>query len=59
MTMTSPAPGTARSPGVSYQELLDGDSRPENVPAVLRWQSNHNKELTGVVNASMRAALHV
>ncbi len=27
--------------------------------AVVRWQSNHHKELTGIVNASMRAALHV
>lgn len=34
-----PAPGTARSPGLSYQDLLNADSRPENVPAVLRWQS--------------------
>jgi phenylpropionate dioxygenase-like ring-hydroxylating dioxygenase large terminal subunit len=40
MTLTDPTPGAARSPGVSYQELLDGDSRPENVPVVLRWQSN-------------------
>ena len=40
MTMTQPAPGTARSPGPSYQDLLDTDSRPENVPVVLRWQSN-------------------
>jgi len=31
--------GSARSPGVSYQQLLDNDTRPENVPAVLRWQS--------------------
>jgi phenylpropionate dioxygenase-like ring-hydroxylating dioxygenase large terminal subunit len=31
-----PAPGEARSPGITYQELLDTDSRPENVPAVLR-----------------------
>jgi len=31
-----PAPGEARSPGISYQELLDTDSRPENVPVVLR-----------------------
>ena len=28
-----------RSPGVDYQSLLDTDSRPENVPVVLRWQS--------------------
>ncbi len=46
MTMTAEptnstpgAPGSARSPGASYQDLLDGDSRPENVPAALRWQS--------------------
>jgi nitrite reductase/ring-hydroxylating ferredoxin subunit len=32
------AAGAARSPGVTYQDLLDGDSRPENVPAALRWQ---------------------
>jgi nitrite reductase/ring-hydroxylating ferredoxin subunit len=31
-------PGWARSPGLSYQDLLDADSRPEAVPAVLRWQ---------------------
>ena len=31
--------GAARSPGVDYQTLLDQDSRPENVPPVLRWQS--------------------
>ena len=30
-------PGTARSPGVSYQELLDSDPRP--VPEVLRLES--------------------
>lgn len=34
-----PAAGAARSPGISYQDLLDADSRPENVPPVLRWQS--------------------
>ena len=28
-----------RSPGITYQELLDSDSKPENVPDVLRWQS--------------------
>jgi nitrite reductase/ring-hydroxylating ferredoxin subunit len=28
-----------RSPGITYQELLDTDSRPGNVPHVLRWQS--------------------
>jgi phenylpropionate dioxygenase-like ring-hydroxylating dioxygenase large terminal subunit len=28
-----------QSPGLTYQQLLDSDSRPENVPAVLRWQS--------------------
>jgi phenylpropionate dioxygenase-like ring-hydroxylating dioxygenase large terminal subunit len=31
------APADARSSGISYQELLDADSRP--VPEVLRWQS--------------------
>jgi nitrite reductase/ring-hydroxylating ferredoxin subunit len=31
------APGAARSPGISYQELLDQDTHP--VPAVLRLQS--------------------
>jgi phenylpropionate dioxygenase-like ring-hydroxylating dioxygenase large terminal subunit len=30
-------PGTARSPGVSYQELLDTDTH--KVPDVLRWES--------------------
>jgi phenylpropionate dioxygenase-like ring-hydroxylating dioxygenase large terminal subunit len=30
-------PSDARSPGLSYQELLDSDTRP--VPEVLRWQS--------------------
>jgi hypothetical protein len=40
MTMTQPSPGAARSPGARYQDLLDHDSRPENVPVVLRWQSN-------------------
>ncbi len=49
MTITNPrvgappapgAPGGARSPGATYQELLETDSRPENVPAVLRWVSN-------------------
>ena len=41
MTLTAdpPARGAARSPGVTYQQLLDNDSRPENVPVVLRWQS--------------------
>lgn len=29
----------ARSPGAGYQDLLDNDTRPENVPVVLRWQS--------------------
>jgi phenylpropionate dioxygenase-like ring-hydroxylating dioxygenase large terminal subunit len=29
--------GRARSPGLSYQQLLDADTRP--VPEVLRWQS--------------------
>ena len=40
MTLTPDAPGTARSPGATYQDLLDDDSRPENVPVVLRWASN-------------------
>jgi len=40
MTMTQPAAAQNRSPGPSYQELLDRDSRPENVPAILRWQHN-------------------
>jgi hypothetical protein len=40
MTVTQPAPGSARSPGASYQGLLRSDGRPENVPVVLRWQSN-------------------
>jgi nitrite reductase/ring-hydroxylating ferredoxin subunit len=35
-------PRVARSPGISYQELLDTDSRPENVPVVLRWQRNEH-----------------
>ena len=37
MTLTADTAGRARSPGLSYQELLDTDSRP--VPDVLRWQS--------------------
>jgi nitrite reductase/ring-hydroxylating ferredoxin subunit len=40
MTLIESAPGAARWPATSYQELLDRDSRPENVPVVLRWQSN-------------------
>ncbi len=40
MTVAQPAPGSARSPGASYQGLLTSDSRPENVPVVLRWHSN-------------------
>ena len=40
MTLIESARGAARSPATSYQELLDRDSRPENVPVVLRWQSN-------------------
>jgi nitrite reductase/ring-hydroxylating ferredoxin subunit len=35
----SPAKGVARSPGATYHDLLDNDTRPENVPAQLRWQS--------------------
>jgi phenylpropionate dioxygenase-like ring-hydroxylating dioxygenase large terminal subunit len=31
------APAEARSPGLTYQQLLDSDTRP--VPEVLRWQS--------------------
>ena len=31
------APGTARSPGITYQQLLDADTRP--VPAVLRLEA--------------------
>ena len=38
MTLTADTAGRARSPGLSYQELLDTDSRP--VPDVLRWQSS-------------------
>ena len=34
---TSPAPGQARSPGISYQQLLDTDTHP--VPEVLRLES--------------------
>lgn len=37
MTATDAAPGTARSPGISYQQLLDTDTHP--VPAVLRVES--------------------
>ena len=37
MTLTADPTGTARSPGVSYQQLLDADSRP--VPDVLRWEA--------------------
>ena len=40
MTMTQPAATQNRSHGPSYQQLLDRDSRPENVPAILRWQHN-------------------
>jgi phenylpropionate dioxygenase-like ring-hydroxylating dioxygenase large terminal subunit len=38
MTLTADAADRARSPGLSYQDLLDADSRP--VPDVLRWQSS-------------------
>jgi phenylpropionate dioxygenase-like ring-hydroxylating dioxygenase large terminal subunit len=34
---TNPAPGEARSPGISYQQLLDTDTHP--VPVVLRLES--------------------
>ena len=37
MTLTADPTGTARSPGVSYQQLLDADGRP--VPDVLRWEA--------------------
>ena len=37
MALQEPPPGGARSSGISYQELLDSDSRP--VPEVLRWES--------------------
>jgi nitrite reductase/ring-hydroxylating ferredoxin subunit len=37
VTTTANEPGTARSPGVTYQELLDADTHP--VPAVLRLES--------------------
>ncbi|CAB4870913.1 unannotated protein [freshwater metagenome] len=41
MTLISEPPATdaPRSPGITYQQLLDTDSRPENVPDVLRWQN--------------------
>ena len=35
--MSPPQPGSARSPGISYQELLDTDTHP--VPEVLRLES--------------------
>ena len=35
---TAPSTPIAHSPGPSYQDLLDADTRPENVPVVLRWQ---------------------
>ena len=38
MTLIADPAGLARSPGLSYQELLDTDSRA--VPDVLRWQSS-------------------
>jgi hypothetical protein len=34
---TTAEPGTARSPGISYQQLLDTDTH--KVPEVLRWES--------------------
>lgn len=37
MTTTEHEPQLAHSPGLSYQQLLDTDSKP--VPEVLRWQS--------------------
>jgi nitrite reductase/ring-hydroxylating ferredoxin subunit len=52
MTMTArpadAAAGAARSPGVRYQELLDADSRPENVPVTLRWQGNEHLGSTDI-----------
>jgi phenylpropionate dioxygenase-like ring-hydroxylating dioxygenase large terminal subunit len=38
MTLIADPADRARSPGLSYQDLLDADSRP--VPDVLRWQSS-------------------
>ncbi len=38
MTTTEAKPGTARSPGITYQQLLDQDTHP--VPAVLRLESS-------------------
>ena len=35
---TTDEPGTARSPGLTYQQLLDADTHP--VPDVLRLESN-------------------
>ena len=40
MAMTSTEPGLARSPGISYQELLDTDTHP--VPSVLRLESTRD-----------------
>jgi hypothetical protein len=37
MTVTENRPTQARSNGISYQQLLDTDSR--EVPDVLRWES--------------------
>ena len=37
MSAPTPGPGEARSPGISYQQLLDTDTRP--VPEVLRLES--------------------
>jgi nitrite reductase/ring-hydroxylating ferredoxin subunit len=48
MTMTGPARRADRSPGVTYQELLDTDSRPENVPEVLRWERNEHLGLADI-----------
>jgi phenylpropionate dioxygenase-like ring-hydroxylating dioxygenase large terminal subunit len=49
MTLVSePTPGIAHSPGVTYQELLDTDSRVENVPLVLRnvsWEQLGNEDV--------------
>ncbi len=39
MTVAEPTPAAAASPGISYQQLLDTDSRLQHVPPALRWQS--------------------
>ena len=43
MTITDrPPPARPAHPAPRYQDLLDADSRPENVPVVLRWQRNEH-----------------